>query len=302
MVTDVSEMIRILRAAGDDTTEIEVKSAAGGLPGSLTATLSALANQPGGGTVILGLDERNGFRPVGLPDPQTLKQGLAAKARTLTPPVRLTIDDGVVDGQPTIVARVHECGRSAKPCRVAATGTSYIRGYDGDYALSDIEEQGFLSARKPPHFDRPPVDGASFDDLDAELVDTFLDGVRERDPMGLGRFTDDAELLRRAGVTVANGQPTVAGLLALGVHPQQWFPRYVIQAAAESRTADPVGARARNQVVLSGAIPRMLDAAVLWARRTFDTFIVNEPDGTVRDRTAYPIVAFRNDRQCARPP
>jgi len=36
---------------------------------------------PGGGTIILGLDERVGFRPVGLADPQAVKQGLAAKAR-----------------------------------------------------------------------------------------------------------------------------------------------------------------------------------------------------------------------------
>jgi ATP-dependent DNA helicase RecG len=37
----------------------------------------------------------------------------------------------------------------------------------------------------------------------------------------------------------------------------------------------------------------MLDAALLWARRTFDTSIVSEPDGTVHDRPAYPLIAFR---------
>jgi len=30
-----------------------------------------------------------------------------------------------------------------------------------------------------------------------------------------------------------------------------------------------------------------------WARRTIDTYIVNEPDGSVRDRYAYPLAAFR---------
>jgi hypothetical protein len=34
----------------------EVKAAAGGLPEILTSTLSALANLPGGGTIILGLE------------------------------------------------------------------------------------------------------------------------------------------------------------------------------------------------------------------------------------------------------
>jgi hypothetical protein len=37
----------------------------------------------------------------------------------------------------------------------------------------------------------------------------------------------------------------------------------------------------------------MLDQAMAWARRTFDTYIVNEPDGSVRDRYAYPLAAFR---------
>ncbi|MEV5448231.1 ATP-binding protein, partial [Streptomyces sp. NPDC052644] len=181
MTEDVADLVQTLRAAGGDTTSVEVKAAAGGLPASLTSSLSALANLPGGGTIILGLDERTGFRPVPLADPQILKQGLATKARAYTPPVRLSIDDGVVDGKPVIVARVHECDPSAKPCRVTATGTAYLRGYDGDFPLSDLETQGFLTARRPPLFDRQPVDGASFDDLDPDLVASYLATVRERD-------------------------------------------------------------------------------------------------------------------------
>lgn len=272
---------------------MEVKSAAGGLPDSLTASLSALANLPGGGTVVLGIDERAGFRPVPLADPQLLMQGLATKARSFLPPVRLTISSETYAGHPIVVARVHECDLSAKPCCVASTGAAYLRGYDGDFELSDLEVQGFLSSRRPPHFDRTPVDGAGAEDLDPELVSAFVAAVRERDPHGLGRFTDGGELLLRAGVTIHGGRPTVAGLLALGVHPQQFFPRFVIQASAEPRADDPPGARARNQTTITGAIPRMLDEALSWARRTFDTTIVTQPDGSVHDRPGYPLVAFR---------
>jgi ATP-dependent DNA helicase RecG len=293
MPEDLNGLIHVLRTSGGDTTSVEVKSAAGGLPVSLTSSLSALANLPGGGTIILGLDERAGFRPVPLADAQVLKQGLAAKARAYTPPVRLSIEDGLVDGEPVIVAHVHECDPSVKPCRVTATSTAYVRGYDGDFPVSDVETQGFLAARRPPLFDRRPVDGASSDDLDPELVASYLSTVRERDATGLGRFTDDAELLRRAGVTVDGGRPTVAGLLALGVHPQQFFPRYVIQAAAEPLPQDSPSARARNQITITGPIPRMLDTALEWARRTFDTSIVDNPDGSVADQPAYPLVAFR---------
>jgi ATP-dependent DNA helicase RecG len=290
---DLSDLVASMRAAGGDMTAIEVKSAGGGLPESLTQTLSALANLPGGGTIILGVDERTGFQPLPLLDRQTLKQGLASKARAFAPPVRVSIGDGLVDGVPVVVARVHECAGSAKPCRVASTGKAYLRVYDGDFELSAVEEQAFLAQRELPHFDRVPVNGATIEDLDSELVAIWLATVRDRDPRGLGRFHDDGELLRRAGVINAARQPTVAGLLALGAYPQEWFPRYVIQAAVDPRPSDPPEVRAHNQITITGPIPRMLDEAMAWARRSFDTTITGSPDGTVRDVFEYPLEAFR---------
>jgi ATP-dependent DNA helicase RecG len=176
---------------------------------------------------------------------------------------------------------------------VASTGKAYNRGYDGDFLLSDIEEQAFLAARKPPMFDRAPVGQATADDFDEALVESFIASIRRNDPDGRGRFADRGELLRRSGVLHADGRPTVAGVLALGVYPQQWFPRFVIQAAAEPLSGTPSEVRARNQLTIDGPIPRMLDRAMDWARRTFDTAIITAPDGSVHDRYAYPLVAFR---------
>ncbi|TLG14003.1 transcriptional regulator [Nocardia cyriacigeorgica] len=288
----MTELVELLRSTGGDCTDVEVKSCAGGLPQSLTASLSALANHPGGGIIILGLDERNDFQPVRLSNYQDLKQGLAKKARSLSPPVQLTIDDATVDNSPVITVTVHECSPSAKPCRVGSTGYAYLRGYDGDFQMSPIEEQAFLGLRQPAHFDRRPVEGATRSDLDQELIDDFARNVRLRDRHGLGRFTGD-ELLERAGAIRNDGVPTVAGLLALGTHPQQWLPRFVIQAAAEATPTDAAGVRVRNQVTITGPIPRMLDAAMEWAQQTFDTAVVARRDGTVFDVPAYPLVAFR---------
>jgi len=75
-----------LREAGGDFEEVEVKSAAGGFPESLTSTLSAMANLPGGGLILLGLDETTGFRPVVLKDAQALKQALATRLVRLNHP------------------------------------------------------------------------------------------------------------------------------------------------------------------------------------------------------------------------
>ncbi len=192
-----------------------------------------------------------------------------------------------------VVALVHECDPSAKPCRVASTGKAYLRGYDGDFQLSHLEEQAFIAARKPPMFDRAPVEGAVFSDLDPELVDALRAEREAGRARGAGQVRDRMELLRRACVITADNVPTVAGILAMGLYPQQFFPRFVIQAAAEPLPGRRAAARARNQAKIAGPIPHMLDQAMEWARRTFDTFIVTEADGSVHDRYAYPLVAFR---------
>ncbi|MCD0446780.1 putative DNA binding domain-containing protein [Glycomyces sp. A-F 0318] len=293
MTEDIDEILHLLRTSGGDTASIEVKSAAGGLPESLTSTLSALANLPGGGLIVLGLDERTGFRPVGLSDPQGLKQALASKARNFVPPVRVAFEDAEVDGAHLVLARVHECDPSSKPCRAAKSGAAYLRGWDGDYRMSTLEEQAFLSQRTAPMSDREPCRGATIDDLDGELTESFLRTVRERDPQGLGRFSDRTELMRRAGVVDGDGTPTVAGILAMGAYPQQWLPRFAIQAAVDSGRTGAQAARVRNQKLITGPIPHMIDQAMAWARTNFSTDIVARADGSVIDRPAYPLVAFR---------
>ena len=287
---DITDLVASLRATGGDTTAVEVKSGAGGLPQSLTSSLSALANLPGGGRVILGLDEATGFTPVKLADPQSLKQGLGSVARTLTPPVGLTVHDAEVDGMPVIVADVAECPVGQKPCYVTSTGKAYGRSFDGDFELSDLERQAFLVGRTYPRSDQDTVPGSSAADLDPELLADWISTVRERNPTGLGRFSDEAEILRRGGVTTTMGELTVGGVLALGTYPQQFFPRYVIQLASSPDPGATI--RAVAATTIDGPIPTMLAGALAWARRTFTPTIVSD-DGTVRDSHEYPLDAFR---------
>ncbi len=62
-MTGVDDLVAQLRGRGGETAAVEVKSAAGGLPTTMSQSLSALSNLPGGGLIILGLDERRGFMP-----------------------------------------------------------------------------------------------------------------------------------------------------------------------------------------------------------------------------------------------
>lgn len=290
IVIDISELVAELRAAGTDTPSVEVKSAAGGFPQSLLSSMCALANRPGGGVVVLGLDEATGFRAVKLGSIPALKQALASAARNLTPPFLADIRDAEVDGLPVIVCIVPECPVAQKPCFTTTSGKAYGRSWDGDYVLSDLERTGFLVGRTHPRFDREPVPGSSVDDLEPELLDAWTKAVRARVPQGLGRYADDVELLRRGGVTTTDGSLTVAGLFALGSYPQQWFPRAVIQLASRPAPGSPI--RATAPTTLDGPIPTMLAGAIAWARTTFTPVIVSA-DGAVRDDFEYPLDAWR---------
>ena len=201
-------LLNQLRANGGDSTTVEVKSAEGGLPTSIGASLSALANLPGGGILLLGLSEDEGFEPVGLRDPQTLKQSLSAKARSLAPPVQLSISDATVGGEAVIVAEVAECDPTLKPCRLSPNGKALVRSYDGDFEISEQEVQGFLVSRGTPRADRLAVPGTTTADLDMEVVEAWRQVLRaNHDP--LSKFEGD-ELFRRAGIIGPQGELTRA--------------------------------------------------------------------------------------------
>lgn len=285
---DITDLVAALRAAGTDNASVEVKSAAGGFPTSLASTLSAFANKPGGGRVILGLDEATGFAAVRI-NVNSLKASLANLGTTLQPPVRIDPQDAEVDGLPVVVVDIPECPVAQKPC-TTASGQAYARSWDGDFELSELERQGFLVGRTHARFDRAPVPNSSRDDLDADLLRDWIEAVRTRARTGLGRYDDDDELLRRAGVTTANGELTVAGLFALGEYPQQWFPRAVVQLASQPAPGAPV--RASSPATLDGPIPNMLAGAIEWARQTFTAVLVSS-GGTVRDDFEYPLDAWR---------
>jgi ATP-dependent DNA helicase RecG len=290
MPIDIMKFVDRLRSTGSDWAEVEVKRAAGGTPTSLGESLCALANLPGGGVLILGLDEANHFAAVNLGNTQTLKQAIGSKARSFHPPIHVTIEEHQVDGRIVIVALVQECPSSQKPCKDPGSGKSWVRSYDGDCEISSLEEQAFLAARNAPSADNEPVDGATMDDFDLELLDSWIETAKQS-RTALRQFSDREELLRRTGVITGGDVPTVAGLLVFGRYPQQYFPQLIIRAAItrdQSRNT-----RATSTKTFEGPIPVILEQAMSWASENFLTRTVETAGGNLVDDTEYPLVAFR---------
>jgi ATP-dependent DNA helicase RecG len=242
--------------------------------------------------LILGLDESRAFAATGVYDAVACQKAVVAVARNgLEPSVAVAVEAIDFEATTLVVVDVPEVGRQFKPVRVRRSGKAYLRQYDGDYPLSYQEEQAFVADRGNPVFDRAPVDEATTADLDQAAVLRYLEDRRTLSPI-LATATDEVTLLR-TGVVTQQGKPTLAGLLALGTYPQQFFPNLAIQA---SLVDERLGreSRALDSMYLTGPVPVMLESAVQWVRRVTLQGIVSDPvTGAVEDRADYPSDVVR---------
>jgi ATP-dependent DNA helicase RecG len=139
---EVVELIATLRRWGTDLDDIEAKKATQGLPKRLWETLSAFANQPGGGTIILGLDETANFSCVGVQDVPKIQADLASLCDDMEPPLRPLIRVHEVEGAQVVVAEIPEVAIEQKPCYYKGSGLytgSFVRVGDGDRRMSQYE-------------------------------------------------------------------------------------------------------------------------------------------------------------------
>jgi ATP-dependent DNA helicase RecG len=197
------------------------------------------------------------------------------------------------EGETIVAAEIDETPASAKPCRVKRGGAAYLRFWDGDYQLSELEIQGFYVNRGQPRFDLAPVLGTSRADLSADLVAHYIASIRDGDQR-FRRYRDDETVLIKSGVLTATGELTSAGLLALGDLPQQWFPNFVIQAAATPSPDDADDVRIGDRARFSGPIPVMLDDAINWVRGHSRRRVrENSLTGKVGDSYDLPPIAVR---------
>jgi ATP-dependent DNA helicase RecG len=299
---DISRLVALLRARQTDLTDIEAKAAGGGLPKSVRDTLSAFSNDRGG-TIILGLDESAGFQLASGFDAVRMRNALAdACADEMEPPVRADVTIADVDGAQVVVADVPELDPRYKPCYVKARGEyngSFTRGGDGDRKLTDFEIHLLHTNRGQPDDDAQPVPRATTDDLDPAAVRSLLVRVRERQRRAFAGI-DDVAALRRLNVLApaADGQlvPTLGGLLALGVYPQQFVPQLnatlVVYPGLSADDVPAGGPRFLDNRTFEGPIPSIVDEAVAAVLR--NTAIRSTVEGSGRrDVLDYPAEALR---------
>ncbi|GAA1350159.1 RNA-binding domain-containing protein [Falsarthrobacter nasiphocae] len=292
-VDRLTEALAALRIHRGDSTHLELKRAAGGLPQSCAETICAFANMPRGGTIVLGVDEARGLEVTGVEDPARLAQGLAAQARTaVNPSPHVEIETLVVDGRPVVIADVVPLPLTERPAETR--GRAYLRQADGDYPMQPHElrmiEVQKLHADEAVHYDRTPVNGQTADDLDPGILADYLSEVRRSNPRL--RDEDDAAILRQTGVTTASGSLTLAGLYAMGRYPQGEEPSLTVTAAVQLPYSAS-GGRTRNLQDFTGPIPALLEEIMDWVAQNVPTVQAYRESGHMRSVPEYPLDAVR---------
>lgn len=292
---DLQEMLELLRESGTDNYRIEAKAAQYELPENIDSTLSAFGNMPEGGIILLGIAENGGsFDVTGVWDANKAQSALGNKARqVIYPPLQLGAVEAItIEGKQVVTCIVPPQPADFKPFRVGEYGHSFTRSADGDYQLSRQEEQ-FLeeTAHRQVH-DRSPVPEADVTrDLDPDLVSQYIERQTKASPR-LAAASKEEQLLRTNVVANDAGEPTVAAVYALGIHPQQFFPHLAIKAHVKPRKSAVNGLRLIDQQQFGGPVPDLLDRSLEWVQKHLMSAVVFE-DGHGRDLPELPAVAIR---------
>lgn len=298
---EICVALKRMRITGVEAWAFEIRSARGGLPKDMADTISAFANC-GGGTIILGLDERNGFAPVPGFDAESCAEALQWLEGDFTPACRLAVGCYLFEGAPVVVTFVDPVPLRARPCYVTRKGLregAFLRMEDGNRSLTDYEISRMREFGGQPSHDRELVLEASMSDLDASVLDGIVRRNREIAPRIFDGMERTEVLLKLGVIAPAPDKlgmlvPTLAGLLAAGIYPQQFFPRLDIVFRVFPGVSE--GEKGVGCCVLSrsvcGSIPEMIRSTLELLEKNMNRAGIIE--GTLRCEVAdYPLLACR---------
>lgn len=281
---DAQELKRLV--AADEGPLLEFKPA-DARPTEFATTLAALANGEGG-TLLVAIGEREA-RPVidGIPNPKLTLDHLYTAATLCSPRFDLLPPERVeVDGRLVFVVTVLEGLQDAYSVdgRFLARGGSFRRTLDADEIRSLLNRRGRLA------YDAALVPGATSAHLDDLRVRAFAARFPSGSDMVIDDLLEARQLLARpAGEPDGERRPTVAGLLLLGSHPQQFLPHARMTVVRYAGTTMGERFLARE---LEGPIPAQLEAATSWLATTMLHAVALRGFGRT-DVDEYPLDALR---------
>ncbi len=281
-----------------ETQSVEVKAAHDGCPKRLYNTLSSFSNQDGGGVILFGIDEKQGFRPVGVYDLQDLQQKVTEQCQQMEPSVRAVFTFAQLDGYDICSAEIPGLDLPQRPCFYTGKGRvkgAFLRVGEADLPMTDYELYSFESFRQHLHDDERLVPRAQWDVLDQPKLDNYLAQMREDRP-GFAQLTREQAFEMLA--IHREGQFTLAAVLNFCIYPQGFFPQLAITAiVVPGQTIgdlDEGYSRFLDNRRIEGTLPTMLQEALSFCKRNMKIQTKIDPNTGERvDKTEYPMEALR---------
>lgn len=281
-------IVKGLRHRGSDDAAIEVKSGQNGVP-HVGETLSAFANMPDGGLLIIGLSDPH-FQPVGIKNLAGIEAAIASQARSeaMNPKVKCYFQTLLFEGSEVLVVKVEPQPLNQRP--VYYQGAAYLRQADGDYPMSDQElaQIELMKSVNRPRDDARTLEETSVKDLDIRLLSDFI--ANAKNASSRLATVEDTVLLQRTGVLKTEGQLSVAGIYALGLYPQQFLPELGVTAAVVYSREEK---RLQDLTHFDGSIPVMLEEILNWVARNTRQGVAYRTDGAAVDVPEFPLRAIR---------
>jgi len=190
-------------------------------PDDLAAGLVAFANTDGG-QLILGVSESREIK--GVQDPDRVARDVDNVAVNNCEPPITVLQETLRPGSGGTVVVVNVPKGDMRPYRTNR-GVFYIRTSSGRRQASREELLRLFQATESLYYDETPMLRLAPNDLDMLAFTKFLKDT------GQAHLADDKERLLENWYLIANGHPTVAGILLFGNDPQQHLPYAQINAA-----------------------------------------------------------------------
>ncbi|HJG42461.1 RNA-binding domain-containing protein [Corynebacterium phoceense] len=289
---DLHSVLDVLRRVHGDIASLEVKAAHSALPASIFTTVCAFANMTGGGTIILGVTEKENFKLTGVTDPAATMAQLVDRSRaTVTPAPFIDVYPLEVDSTILVIAHIEPVPGSQRPARYQHR--AYFRQGDGDYEMSEadisIMQATHLIQTAPGAWDGRGIEGTGVEDLSPAIV-PFLLGAARSSSWAVGQPSDE-ELLRTLNVLDPSGRLTLAGAYAAGLVPQQHYP--ALQATVAVRADEGGIPHVHSHDMFAGSLPVLLDSVMSWLARTLDSEYVYDASGHRRTEHEFPLPVLR---------
>ena len=295
---ELMEKLELIQKMKCETSTLEIKSAEQGCPQRLYDTLSSFSNQDDGGIIIFGVDEKHGYKEVGVYDPQDIQKKINEQCLQMEPVVRPLLTVLEKNNKFFVSAEIPSADITDRPVFYQGKGRmkgSYTRVGDSDEPMTEYEVYSYEAYRKKYQDDIRTIDRVSFAALDQKLLEQYIELLKKGKPR-LAAIPDE-EIYELMSIK-RDDRITLSAVMNFCPYPQAYFPQLCIIATVvpgtEVGTIGDQGERFTDNQRIEGNISDMLDGAMQFVNRNMRTkTIINPHTGKREDRPDYPITAVR---------